>query len=191
MLRRRMVIEVLGWVALGLAIAAATQIIAYGLWIGITPNPSSRAQRTAVLSALPERPLGPIYELGAGFGGLAFALADRFPQVPVVAFELSWVPWAVLRLRQALFPRRNLTVLRADFLRAPLGEARVWVCYLFRGAMQRLGEKLLAEASSDGVLVTHTFSVPGWVPRSTARLDDLYRTPVFAYAVSEQRTPPA
>ncbi len=168
------------WLALAVVLFAGASLVYFTLRTGISPMPSNRLQRAAILEAAGET-RGPIYELGAGWGSLAFALADRFPNAPVVAFERSWIPFAVMRLRQAVRPRKNLSLRRADFLRAPLGEAQLFVCYLFRGGMEALKPKLAREAANGARLVTHTFSVHGWTPASAQTLGDLYRTRVYVY----------
>lgn len=163
------------WAALALVVFAGASLVYFTLRTGISPVPSNGPQRDAILAALGDAPEGPIYELGAGWGTLACAIADRHPTVQVVAFELSWLPWLVLRLRA----RPNLEVRRADFLKADLGGARVLVCYLFRGGMSALQEKL---AHATGFrLITHTFSVHGWAAESEQTLGDFYRTHVFVY----------
>ena len=171
------------WIALALVVLAGASLVYFTLRTGISPMPSNRLQRAAILAAAGD-PAGPIYELGAGWGSLAFALADRFSNAKVIAFELSWVPFGVMRLRQALRPRKNLTLRRADFLDAPLGEAQLLVCYLFRGGMQKLKSKLEREAAPGTTLVTHTFSMHGWTPESEQTLGDLYRTHVYVYRLS-------
>jgi hypothetical protein len=148
--------------------------------------PSNALQRAAVLEAVGACE-GELVELGAGWGTLAFALADRFPRARVTAYELSWVPFAVMRLRQALRPRANLTLRRADFLRAPLGDAEVLVSYLFRGGMEALKAKLEAEGRPGARLVTHTFGVRGWTASSERDLGDLFRTRVFVYPLPADR----
>lgn len=169
------------WIALAVVVLGSASLIYFSLRTGISPMPSNRLQRDAVLAAV-GRPDGPIYELGAGWGTLAFALADRFPEVAVTAFELSWVPYGVMRLRQALHPRKNLSLRREDFLRAALAPARVLVCYLFRGGMEALTPRL--ERETPGArLVTHTFGVRGWSPESEQTLTDLYRTHVYVYRI--------
>ena len=168
------------WIALAVVALAGASVVYFTLRTGISPMPSNRLQRDAVLASIAEP--GPIYELGAGWGTLAFALADRFPQMQVVAFELSWVPYGVMRVRQALRLRANLTLCRADFLNAPLSEGAVFVCYLYRGGMEALKTKLSHEAPG-ARLVTHTFSVHGWAPESEVTLADFYRTHVFLYRV--------
>jgi hypothetical protein len=170
------------WIALWAVVCAGASILYFTLRTGISPMPSNRLQRSAVLAAI-ETTDGPIYELGAGWGGLAFGLADRFPHAQVMAFELSWVPFAVMWLRLALRPRKNLVLRREDFLAAPLGGAQVLVCYLYRGGMEALEGKLRREAAG-ARLVTHTFAMRGWTAEFEQSLGDLYRTRVYVYRVA-------
>ena len=171
------------WIALALVFLAGASLVYFTFRTGISPVPSNRLQREAILAAAGET-AGPIYELGAGWGSLAFALADRLPNAQVTAFELSWVPFAVMRLRQALRPRKNLTLRRSDFLREPLGQAQLLVCYLFRGGMEALKSKLEREPMPGARLVTHTFSVHGWKAESEQTLADLFRTHVYVYRLT-------
>ncbi len=164
---------ILQWAALALAVLAGASLVYFTLRTGISPVPSNRAQRDAILAALGDAPKGPICELGAGWGTLACAIADRHPTVPVIAFELSWLPWLVLKLRA----RPNLEVRRADFLKADL--RGTFVCYLYRGGMAALKQKL--DGMTGFRLITHTFSVHGWTPESEQVLGDFYRTHVFVY----------
>ena len=170
------------WIALAVVVLASASVVYFTLRLGISPMPSNRAQSEAILVAIAETP-GPIYELGAGWGTLAFALADRFPHAPVVAFELSWVPWAVMRLRQAARPRKNLTLRRENFLTVSLSGAKVLVSYLFPKGMEALARRLERE-STGARLVTHTFAVRGWTPEREQTLDDLYRTHVYVYRIT-------
>jgi hypothetical protein len=171
----------LEWIALALVFLAGASLVYFTLRTGISPMPSNRLQREAILAAAGETD-GPIYELGAGWGSLAFALAERFPNAQVIAFEVSWVPYLAMRVRQLVRPRKNLTLRCADFLRAPLNDGRLFVCYLFRKGMKKLKTKLEREAPG-ARLVAHTFSVHGWTPESEQTLTDIYRTPVFVYRV--------
>jgi hypothetical protein len=166
--------------ALALAIAglAALSLIVSTLRLGIGPLPTSREVRGLILSLCPEDTRGLAYELGSGWGGLARALARRCPRAQVVGLEAAFVPWAFSRMVQALVPLPNLTLRRADFLKQPLDEAALAVCYLFTGAMQRLSTHL----SPRTTLVSSTFALPGRTPAQTVRANDLYRTPVYLYA---------
>ncbi len=164
-------------------VVLAALVILYTFRLGSGPVPSNRAQIAGVLKMLEQAGGTPIYELGAGFGRVAFAVADRFPGCEVVAFELSPVPYWFCRLRLALAPRKNLRFRRADFLRVPLNEAKVLLAYVHTGAMAALADKLLVECKG-AQLVSHTFAVRGWEPVQTAKVDDLYRSPVYLFRIS-------
>lgn len=166
----------------------AGSIVFFTLKLGISPMPTSWKVRAAMLSLVPSETRGVVHELGAGWGGLALALARRCPHARVVAWELSWVPYAVAAIRARLAGLPNLEVRRADFFAADLHEASVLVCYLFTGAMRRLDEKLLRE--HDGatlVVVTNTFMLRGWPEEAAIVVDDLYRSRVVRHVAPKSR----
>ena len=168
---------------LALLLAGVLSIVFHTLKTGISPMPTSGRVRRALLTLVPAEQEGVVLELGAGWGTLAFALADHCPRAQVVAFELSPLPYAFCRLRQGLAPRPNLRLVRQDFLEASFAEASLVVCYLFPGAMARLGPKLVAELPPGGRIVSSTFALRGWRPLRTVVVDDLYRTPLYLYEV--------
>ncbi|MBJ6763795.1 SAM-dependent methyltransferase [Myxococcaceae bacterium JPH2] len=174
---------VLFLLSLGGLLAGLGSIVVYTLRTGISPMPTSPGVRREVLALVPPDTRGVVLELGAGWGTLAFALADRCPQAQVVAYELSPLPAGFCSLRQRLAPRPNLRVAREDFFRAPFAGASTVVCYLYPGAMAKLAPKLLAELPAGARVVSHTFALHGWRPVHTHRLDDLYRTPLYVYEV--------
>ncbi len=168
-----------------LTIAVIAVMVFYMLRTGIPPVPTSPRVRRAMFRQLPARLDGAVYELGAGWGTLAFPLARRYPDCPVIAYELSPVPWLFARLRQRVQPLANLTIRRADFHRARLGDAALVVCYLFPGGMAKLRPKLERELRPGALVVSNTFAVPGWRPVSAERADDLYASPVYVYRMPQ------
>jgi hypothetical protein len=170
-----------GLVIVGLAVAGGLLVVVYTLWYGISPMPTSLRVRRVLLGMLPADPGGPVVELGAGWGSLAFPLARRWPGRPVTAYEVSPVPWLFMRLRLAVRPCPNLRIVRRDFFRDDLSGTTLAVCYLYRGAMRRLRAKFETELPAGAMVLTHTFAVPGWLPETVVRAGDLYRTPVYRY----------
>lgn len=82
--------------------------IVYRTWKnGISPMPSSPKARKAMLDLIPAGFQGNIYELGSGWGKLAFELANRFPQSHVTGYETSPVPYYWSRLHFALFLKKT------------------------------------------------------------------------------------
>ncbi len=158
------------WAAAAVALVAALvagglAIALYTLRTGASPMPALPGERRVLLHVLPRRVRGGAVELGAGWGGVALALARRYPGVPVTAYELSPLPWAFLRLRLLLQRRPNLRAERRDFFRASLAGAGLVVCYLDPGLMARLEEKLARELAPGAWVVSLGFAVPGWPPR--------------------------
>lgn len=183
--------EFLPVLVLALVVSLAGSVVFFTLRLGISPMPSSRRAVRALLSVLPEALEGEVHELGAGWGTLAFALADRFPRAQVVAWELSWVPFSMCWLRQRLAPRSNLLLRRGDFFAHDFCGASAVVCYLYTGAMERLGPKLARELPASAAVVSQTFALRGWLPEHTLVLDDLYRTRVYRYTQGPAPQPAA
>lgn len=168
-------------VTLIVLIAAGVLILAYTLRTGVPPMPTNPATRTAMLALLPARIDGTIYDLGSGWGGLAIALARRYPDNPVVGIELSPLPYAFARLRLRLRPRPNLSFRRRDFLGEPLADAGAAVCYLMMGMMRALGPKLTAELRPGTVVVCNSFALRDWKPETTLVVPEAGNVWVYRY----------
>ena len=174
--------DALALVVLTLLALGALSIVASTLRLGISPMPTTPVVRAAMLDFVPRSLGGEVHELGAGFGGLALALARRGPGARVVAWERSPVPFLVAWLRAKVAGPGNLEVRFADFLAADLSKASALVCYLWTGGMRALDEKLRRELPGRPLLiVTNTFLLHGWEEAASATAADLYRTKVARY----------
>src|SRR3990170_3851302 len=89
--------------ALAAGLTAVASIAIYTVRTGISPMPTLPAARRAMLAALPDELTGTVAELGAGWGGLAFAVAGRHPRARIIAYELSPLPWLVLWVRRCVW----------------------------------------------------------------------------------------
>jgi len=158
----------------------------FTLRLGISPMPSSTKACRAILDVSEQAPEGSIIDLGSGWGTLAFALARKHPERPVIGYELSWLPWIYSLTCKTIFGLHNLRILRQDFLTADLSEASLLVCYLFPKGMIELQQKLSHGQHPDTLLISSTFALPGREPTQTIRLDDLYHTPVYIYRLTHQ-----
>lgn len=173
--------EWLGAAVLTVLVVCLGSLVVHSLKVGIAPMPSSRRAVAAVLQLVPPETEGLVLELGAGWGGLALALAAHAPAARVVAWESSWVPFVVMWARQRVLRRPNLELRLGDFKRQPLAEAGCVVCYLWPGAMTQLAERFRNELSVGAKIVTNTFALRGWVAERELQLRDLYRTRVYRY----------
>lgn len=169
-----------------LTVAVAALILGYSLATGISPVPTSREVRTIILDRLPDTLSGTVLELGAGWGTLARPLAWRYRENQVIAYELSPLPWLVLKLRQLVRPRSNLSIRRVDFMDAGFDEAALIVCYLYPGAMARLRPKFEAELRPGTWVVSNAFPVPGWQPEAVVPAEDAFGGEVYFYRIQEK-----
>lgn len=155
---------------------------------GITPVPSSRKARQAILSAADPTPPGVIVELGSGWGSLALALAKKYPQNQIVGYEISLVPWLVSLLLKQLYGADNLTLRRQNFFTTALPQSTLLVCYLYPGGMRKLADKLKQEQPDVQKLISNTFALPGHEPTQVIRLTDLYKSPIYVYHFMEKQS---
>lgn len=169
------------FLVLSLMLVAIALVLAGTIWTGVPPMPTSPAVRACMFAMIEDQEPRNIYELGAGWGGLAIALARRFPDARIVATEVSPLPWAVCRLRRALFGPANLDVRFANVLSADLSDADLAVCFLCPPAMAKLAPRLSVALKPGALVLSNAFALPGWTPIKEARVDDLHRSAVYLY----------
>lgn len=156
---------------------AILSIILFSWQCGISPTPSSPVVKNIFNSSLSFQ--GDILELGCGFGGMAIFLAKRYPQKKIWAYEISWIPYVIAKLRSFFVP--NLIVRRENFLTFSHVHAGLIYCYLSRRGMRELKEKWEKTPFKLNVLiVSNTFRVEGWKGKKKT-LDDFFSTNVFLY----------
>lgn len=169
-------------IILGCALAVIALVLAGTLWSRVPPMPTSGPVRREMLALTGELEPAKIYELGAGWGGLATAFARAHPTARVVAVELSPLPWLAARLRRALSGPANLEVRWGDALKTDLSDADLVVCFLFPEVMTPLADKLARELRPGAHVVSNAFALPGWRPVAERRVADLHRSLVYLYA---------
>jgi hypothetical protein len=159
---------------------SSISIVGFSLYYGISPMPSSKKARKGMLSLIPAG-CKTIFELGSGWGHLAFTLSRDLPDVSIHAFEASPIPWLISILAQKMLRRTNLTIKRKNFYNISFKEADCIVCYLYPGAMGKLEKKFNKGLKPGTYVITNTFSIPGWVPCDELEVDDLYKSRLFCY----------
>ena len=169
------------YIMLVLVLSGIVLCLYYSLLTGISPVSSTFKSRKKIIKTVSPTQEGFIYELGAGWGALAFPLARRCPESKVVAYELSPVPWLFLKLRAFLFGPRNLKIERRNFMKDDLSKASLVVCYLYPGAMVKLSSKLGAELHPGARVISNTFEIPDWAPTAVLNLEDVMCPQVFYY----------
>ncbi|NGX42362.1 MAG: hypothetical protein K940chlam7_00642 [Chlamydiae bacterium] len=158
-------------------------IVIWSIRNGISPMPTSRKAKKSLLFLLPRDLKGKVYELGSGWGTLAFLLAKALTKCQIIGYELSTFPYFISKLRQ--WPQRlpNLTLVRGDFFSIPLDDASLIVCYLYPGAMRRLKSKFEKELKPGTWVISNTFAIPGWEPMRIEETGDIYRSKIYLYRV--------
>ncbi len=168
---------------LGAALLAIFSIFFYTLITGAPPTPTSPRVCRAVIRALPAQATGPVYELGAGWGGLALELARRYENQTIRSYEISPLPWVVTWLRALVGGAANLEPKLGDFMKVPLSDASLVVLYLGVEGTEKLRRKLESELQPGALVLSHTFAIRGWTPILEDAAADIYQTPVFLYRI--------
>jgi len=163
-------------------------ILYFTLRTGISPMPSSIKARNVILQASEQiieagQSVDHIIELGSGWGTLLFALARKYPNRQIIAYELSWLPWLFTVLYTTVMRLKNIVILRQNFLTAELPEASLLICYLHPKAMSALAYKLDIQSQQHYNLISSTFALPNVKALQTIRLDDLHQTPIYIYKI--------
>lgn len=170
-----------------LFILIAASIVYYSSKNGITPAPTLNIGKQGLLGLLDRKKInGNIYELGSGWGTLAFALAKQYAHCNVIGYENSIVPCLFSKIYHQFQGLRNLKLVRKDFYTTSLNDADLVVCYLYTGAMVKLRTKFESELKKGAIVVSHTFAVPYWKPVEEIVLDDIYHTKVYLYVVGRR-----
>ncbi len=177
-----------------ITILIALSIVWSTLILGISPMPSSRQARQAMLMLLEETLIetksdtaaGPIFELGSGWGSLLIPLAKKYPQRKIIGYELSIMPWLTTIILIKILGLKNVKVYRQNFLSADLSNASVILCYLFPRGMKQLEAKinetkLNAQNTRLEYLISNNFSLLSHKAIKTIQLNDLYKSPVYLY----------
>ena len=169
------------YLILVLVISGIFVSLLYSLITGISPVSSTFGSRKRIIKSVSRDQQGYIYELGAGWGALAFPLARRCPEATVVAYELSPVPWIFMKTWALFFGPRNLEIVRRNFLKDDLAKASLVVCYLYPGAMTKLSSKLAQELKPSAEVISNTFEIPSWTPTVIQNLEDVMCPQIFHY----------
>ena len=153
---------------------------------GISPMPSSKKAQQAMLQLIDETgtETGPIFELGSGWGNLLIPLAKKYAQRKIIGYELSIVPLLTTMILKKLLGLKNIQLYRKNFLHANLSSASVILCYLYPKGKIDLDRKINTPSGRLDYLISNNFSLPSHQPIKKIELNDLYKSPVYLYRLS-------
>lgn len=165
-----------------ISIFIVISIAFYTIKNGISPSPTSPLIKKELLSLFPTSAgNSKLYELGAGWGTLAFPLAKQLPNSAIYAIENSLIPYLWMMLRNKLTKQSNIVLLRQNIYNIDLSEANYIVCYLYPKAMKKLEVKCRNECSKGTIIIAHTFAFPTLAPLRTMEAKDIYRSKIYIY----------
>lgn len=168
-----------------LVLVIGASIIWSTITSGISPMPSSKPAREAMMQLTEETGNGPIFDLGCGWGHLIILVALKHPHRQIVGYEVSLLPWLTATVLKKILGLKNLMIHREDFLDADLSSASVILCYLYPAAMAAIKNKLESESNKTLFLISNNFALPAQQPDKIIQLDDFYRSPVYLYQMAE------
>lgn len=171
----------------------ATLIVIFWIWLsvvvwtlknGISPMPTSEKVKGKVIASIPPETQGIILDLGSGWGNIAIHIGKLFPHCQVIGYETSPIPYYASRLWAFYSRASNVRFLRKNIFDSYLGQANLVYCYLFPAAMKKLSKKFAEELKPGTIVISNTFSLPGWEPLKVLEVKDLYNTRIYVYIKS-------
>jgi tRNA G37 N-methylase Trm5 len=142
------------------------------------PTPITTARKMLQMAGV--KPGEVVVDLGAGDGRLVVIAAREFGATGI-GVEIDPLRCLLANAVIALFGvRERARVHHGNMYSFDVSEADVVVLYLLQGTNQRIKNRLSEELRPGVRVVSHTFSVSGWVPFA---LDD--RRGIFAYEVGK------
>lgn len=189
-----MAIHFLPWIMAVIVLLTVISIVLYSWKNGISPMPTSRVVRRAVIREVNRIPgYGDLIEAGSGWGTLSLDVVRHCPGKRLLGIENSLVPlWSSrllaflsIRLRRMLGQRQSLEgrlrFLRGDIYSSSYEHADGVICYLFPGAMERLMDKFSKELPPGARVISVCFALPGKKPLRMITCRDALRTKVYVY----------
>lgn len=154
------------------------EIYAQHLKISAVPTfPSVQKQILEVIAVSDVSEAATIYELGSGWGGLAHAIGECFPEMSVRGFEVSPLPYLVSKLRQ----RSNVRFTRADLFKLDLLDANVLVFYLSPWHAKELAVILRGALKPGTLIISSGFPLPEWEIEQTVFVQGGLENAVYVY----------
>jgi hypothetical protein len=188
------VIQTIVWLIAFVALLSVVSIVAVSWRNGISPMPTSKSVRWAVVHEVNRIPgYGTIVEAGSGWGTLGMDVIRHCPGKRLTGIENSSIPlWSSQLLaklgtrflqgangRELLHGR--LLYVRGDIYSSSYEQADIVLCYLFPGAMKKLADKFRHELLPGAVVISVCFALPDMQPVRTITCTDALRTKVYIY----------
>lgn len=117
-----------------------------------------------------------VFDLGAGYGNIAFKAAESGAEVVAVEADPFKAKWLRHQIKQKNLA--NVTCIQDNLLNVDLSQADVLLCYLGDGLMNKIAAK---ELKSGCTIVSCCHKICGWTP---TLIDKNFTYPIYVYHVS-------
>lgn len=154
-------------------------ILFYAVKYGIGPVFSRKEAREKFENLIVKQNGKKVVDLGSGWGQLCFYIAKNHPEVTVIGYEISFIPYLFSKL---FFRKKNLFFYRKDFYKINLESFDGVFCYLYPDAMEKLKEKFQKELSKKASIVSYVFRIPNSKEEISWTLKDLYQSKIYYYS---------
>lgn len=118
------------------------------------------------------------FDLGSGRGVFSIRIKKFFPGFKVYGFDRSPFKISLSRIRAFLFGQK-ITFIRKNIFNVDFSDADIVYIYTWQTTMNKLKEKLEKELKPGALVITSTFTVPGWEPILTKETLKVKRDPAF------------
>ncbi len=158
--------------------------ILYAGFFGAPPVPTPRKVVRKMLEIAEIRPKDILYDLGAGDGRIII-MATKEHKAKAYGFEMVFFVWLLAQIN--LFfsgVSKKTKILHKNFYNQNLNGASIITCFLTPGAMARLKPKFEKELKPKTKIVSYAFSIPGWKPEKTVKVDKK-TSPIYLYRIKK------
>lgn len=144
---------------------------------GISPMPSNKEARQAMLAFVPEPAPKIMFDLGSGWGNFADQLAQRYPESTIYGYECSVIPFLFAKV---FFRRENLHFRQQNFQKIVFPVDALLFTYLYPDGMKKLSRHLNLR---DCWLISNCFALDNHKPLEQLQLSDTYRSMIYLYRI--------
>lgn len=92
------------------------------------------------------------YDLGSGFGGLLFHLADKNPKAKFIGIEIALIPFFASKLRSLFHP--NAKIIFGDLKRQEISDADAVFLFLMPETLKKVQEQIISSLKPTAKIIT-------------------------------------
>ena len=122
-------------------------------------------------------------ELGAGIGTITVPLAKQYPHLIINAWERAPLPWLINIWRNRL--NKNSHCFCSSLWDCDFDQYDVIFTFLSPVLMPEIGVILRNNMRPGSLLISAAFPVPGWEPELIKQLNNITRTQLYCYRITD------